>query len=169
MPSRLTTAALLVSTSALAACAHRSTSAPARGTTRVNYAIQQAYADSVEQAPVGAFLTEYQQRARPLQQAGNYLGELQLLRQMAARYPASNGIRDLTTQQIGTIWSFLGDPAEALRLFDQVDEDSPAPLVDTTRLEQLALRTPPRPSPARRTARASSSSTRRITFHKRDC
>jgi tetratricopeptide (TPR) repeat protein len=139
MPSRLTTAALLVSTSALAACAHRSTSAPARGTTRVNYAIQQAYADSVEQARVGAFLAEYQQRARPLQRAGNYLGEIQLLRQMAARYPTSTGIRDLTTQQIGTISSFLGDPAEALRLFDQLDEDSPAPLVDTTRLEQLRV------------------------------
>ena len=139
MPSRLTTAALLVSTSALAACAHRSTSAPARDTTRAEHAIQQAYADSVEQARVGAFLAEYQQRARPLQQAGNYLGEMQLLRQMAARYPTSNGIRDLTTQQIGTISSFLGDPAEALRLFDQLDEDSPAPLVDTTRLEPLRV------------------------------
>ena len=116
------------------ACAHKASN------TDASYAIQQAYPDSVEQALVGKFLTEYQQRARPFQQAGNYFGEMQLIRQMAAQYPRSSGVRDLTTQQLGTFASFLGDPVEALRLFDTLDDDdAPPPAIDTTRLDQLRV------------------------------
>lgn len=144
-PSRLTIRCIHgLGAAAIAACAHPAASAASRGpterdTSRTNYAIQQAYRDSVEQVRVGKFITEYQQRARPLQQAGNYLGEMQLLTDMAAQYPGSNGVRDLSTQQIGTFASFLGDPAEALRLFDTIDEDAPALPVDTTRLDQLRV------------------------------
>jgi hypothetical protein len=144
-PSRLTIRCIHgLGAAAITACAHPAASAASRGpterdTSRTNYAIQQAYRDSVEQVRVGKFIAEYQQRARPLQHAGNYLGEMQLLTQMAAQYPGSNGVRDLSTQQIGTFASFLGDPAEALRLFDTIDEDAPALPVDTTRLDQLRV------------------------------
>jgi hypothetical protein len=131
--SHLTIWYLLGLAATTAACAHK---APKSG---ANYAIQQAYPDSVEQALVGKFLTEYQQRARPFQQTGNYLGELQLLRQMVEQYPKSKGIRDITTQQIGTYASFLGDYAEALRLFDAIDDDSPPTPGDSTRLDQLRV------------------------------
>lgn len=74
------------------ACTHRSPVTPAGASaaqdSSPNYAIQQAYRDSVERATLGRFLTEYQQRARPFQQAGNYLGEMQLVREIAAKYPA---------------------------------------------------------------------------------
>jgi hypothetical protein len=130
--SRLTT--LVVAVPVLtAACAHK---APKTNT----YAIQQAYSDSVEQARVGKFLTEYQQRARPFQQAGNYLGEMQLIRQLVTQYPGSNAVRDMSTQQLGTLASFLGDPAEAARLFDSLgDDDTPPPAIDTTRLDQARV------------------------------
>lgn len=141
--SRLTTRRLVILAVAVTtACAPASvaTRTPApRDTSRTPNTIQQANADSIEQARVGKFMSEYQQRARPLQQSGNFLGELQLLRQMAAQYPGSNGIRDVSTQQIGTILSFLGDPAEALRLFDTIDEDAPSPSVDTMQLDQLGV------------------------------
>jgi hypothetical protein len=131
--SRLTTICLIALAGSLLSCAHKT---PKSNT----YAIQQAYSDSVEQVRVGKFLTEYQQRARPFQQAGNYLGEMQLIRQLVAQYPGSNAVRDMSTQQLGTFASFLGDPAEAVRLFDSLaDEDGPTPAVDTTRLDQARV------------------------------
>lgn len=51
-----------------------------RDAERPNYAVQHAYRDSVEQARVGKFIAEYQQRARAFQIGGNYLGQIQLLR-----------------------------------------------------------------------------------------
>jgi hypothetical protein len=131
-PARLTTICLAGVAAAAVACAHK---APGANT----YAIQQAYSDSAEQARVGQFLTEYQQRARPFQQAGNYLGEMQLIRQLVARYPGSNAVRDMSTQQLGTFASFLGDPAEAVRLFDTLADDTLPPAIDTTRLDQARV------------------------------
>jgi hypothetical protein len=131
--SGLTTVCLAALAAAAAACAHKA----AKPNT---YAIQQAYSDSVEQARVGKFLTEYQQKARPFQQAGNYLGEMQLIRQLVAQYPGSNAVRDMSTQQLGTFASFLGDPAEAVRLFDSLaDDDTPPPAIDTARLDRARV------------------------------
>ena len=114
--------------------------APAADTARPGFAIQQAYRDSVERATIGRFFTQYQQRARPLQEAGNYLGEMQLLRQLAAENPGSNGVRDLTTQQIATFTSFLGDQAEAVRLFDSLaDDEGPVAPFDTAQLAGLRV------------------------------
>ena len=144
--SRLTIPVVLLSSVTLAlGCTHRSSptaaSAPAgKDTSRADYAIQQAYSDSVEQVRIGKFLGEYQQSARPFQQAGNDLGEMQLVRQLASQYPGSSGVRDMSTQQIATFASFLGDPLEALRLFDTLSDDAPdstAQTIDTVRLAGL--------------------------------
>ncbi|HEX6053052.1 MAG TPA: hypothetical protein VFZ21_27480 [Gemmatimonadaceae bacterium] len=141
---RLTFQTVVLFLSAISvACTHRSPAtlagAPAARDSSPNYAIQQAYRDSVERATVGRFLTEYQQRARPLQQAGNYLGEMQLVRELAAKYPDSKSVRDMSTQQLGTFASFLGDQAEAVRLFDTLADGSPAPQADTALLAQLRV------------------------------
>jgi hypothetical protein len=126
-------------------CQRRSSPPPAAvaaaaDTAQPSYAIQQAYRDSVERATIGRFFTAYQQRARPLQEAGNYLGEMQLLRQLAAENPDSKGVRDLTTQQIATFTSFLGDQAEAIRLFDTLaDDEGPVAAFDTTQLATLRV------------------------------
>ena len=130
---RLTTVLLTALAFTAGACAHKAAKSN-------NYAIQQAYTDSVERARVGKFLTEYQQRARPFQQAGNYLGEMQLIRQLVAQYPGSNAVRDMSTQQLGTFASFLGDPAEAVRLFDSLaDDDTSPPAIDTVQIDQARV------------------------------
>ena len=132
---------VLVLSVILVACTHRSPAtragASAARDSSPNYAIQQAYRDSVERATVGRFLAEYQRRARPFQQAGNYLGEMQLVRELAAKYPDSKSVRDMSMQQLGTFASFLGDQAEAIRLFDALVDDAPAPPADTALLAQL--------------------------------
>ena len=110
--SRLTNYGVIGLMAATAACAQNGSK------TDASYAIHQASPDSIDQALVAKFLAEYRQRARPFQQGGNYFGEMQLIQQLAAQYPRSAGVRDLTTQQLGTLASFLGNPTEALRLFD---------------------------------------------------
>jgi hypothetical protein len=94
------------------------------------YAIRDAFPDSVEQAMVGAFLQSYGSRVIPLQQAGNYLGEVELLRELAAGYSGSSGVRNVSGQQIATYLSFLGRYREAIALFDSVEGSPP----DTTRM-----------------------------------
>ena len=131
--SRLTNCGVVGLVVATVACGHNASK------TATSSAIQQGYPDSVEQALAGKFLTEYQAAARPFQQAGNYLGEMQLIRRLAEEYPRSSGVRDLTTQQLATLESFLGDPVEALRLFDTLDDEASPPPADTTRLDQLRV------------------------------
>ena len=104
-----------------------------------NYAIQQAYRDSVERARVGRFIAEYQRRARPLQEVGNYLGEMQLVRQLATELGDSGSVRDMASQQVATYASFLGNTAEAIRLFDSLSEDPPPTQADTVRLSRFRV------------------------------
>jgi hypothetical protein len=107
------------------------THARAANTSRTPNTIQQANADSIEQARVGKFMrSEYQQRARPLQQSGNFLGELQLSDGWPRSIQEQRHPRRQHTADRNVL-SFLGDPAEALRLFDTIDEDAPSPSVDT--------------------------------------
>lgn len=111
-----------------------------RDTTTLNYALRQAYADSVDRARLAAFFAEYQARARPFQEKGNYLGEMGLLQELAAKYAGSAAVRSITTQQIGTFASFLGDDVEAQRRFDALEDDPPEAREGTLGLDTLEAR-----------------------------
>lgn len=117
-----TTFGVAVVLAACATTAARSGPAAAEAsadTSGLNYALRAQYRDSVERAQLAAFFTEYNgARSIALAQSGNVLGELLLLRELAAKYPASEGVQSLTRQQIGTYLSFLGDDQGALQLFD---------------------------------------------------
>ena len=68
-----------------------------------------------------AFIAEYQQRSRVLQEAGNVLGEMQLMKELAAKYPSSMAVRSLASQQLATFLSFLGRTDEAIATFDSAN------------------------------------------------
>ncbi len=81
-----------------------------------------------------AFLQEYGPRSVPFVRSGNYLGHVQLMRELETSFLGSPGVRNLSGQQVATYLSFLGRPKEALALFDSV-EGSPT---DTARGGQLS-------------------------------
>lgn len=123
----LAVAALLAACATTAARTNSAATEASADTSGLNYALRAQYRDSVERAQLAAFFAEYNgARSIALAQSGNVLGELLLLRELAAKYPASEGVQSLTRQQIGTYLSFLGDDQGALQLFDAGEED-PAP------------------------------------------